>query len=560
MENPGLKPATSHWQNTLTQPAIASIFLALLCLGLHHSVLSGGWRFDDGDHLNFASTYAPWQYFLMPEITRLQSGANLTPWNTLFYDINLSLFGLNPTGFYMHQLMLIWLTSVATYFLLKLWIAPLWSLMGAVIFLVGAPTVHIANEIMTGHYASGLLFTVIALYAYVRAVREQRVSLALIGTLFYLLAVTCKEIYVPLIAILPFLPVGTLKDRLRFALPFSFVALAYIFWRLHVLGRLFGGYNLGGNYDFLLIIETFSNLPFFLFGNHLAGKLAVIIIGLFILYWIYRRQVNLKLTAVALGLLLFPLIPLVNFPGISAPDRYLYFIGWGLALFLAYLFSLSSNKLNTQLAWLAGIILISISWMHSREEQQNLLNMAMPTEKSYEFMLNSHANQVYIESNFNYYFGAVLPGAVATQKKLVPSSPDRARIVPDMEQLAAIDLTHVSVWSYSDACRCVEDVTSTLPARVADYHNKLTQRALSVSLHIENLKATWHFGPYQDGEYAIMINNQGFFPLPRSGAHSYPRKTLEGYILYKSPQGWITKSPQFHIDALSQSKWEWSRR
>lgn len=559
MENSGLKSVTPHWQNILTQPVIVATFLALLCLGLHHSTLSGNWRFDDGDHLNFASTYAPWQYFFVPEITRLQSGANLAPWNTLFYDINLSLFGLNPAGFYMHQLVLIWLTSVATYFLLKLWVAPLWSLMGAVIFLVGAPTVHIATEIMTGHYASGLLFTVIALYAYVRAVREQRGSLTLIGTLFYLLAVACKETYVPLIAILPFLPVGTLKDRLRFALPFSLVALAYIFWRLHVLGRLFGGYNLGGNYDFLLITETFGNLPFLLFGNHLAGKFAIIIIGLLILYWIYHRQVNLKLTLVALGLLLFPLIPLVNYPGVTAPDRYLYFIGWGLAILVAYLLSLSYSKLDKRLAWLAGIILTSISWTHAREEQRNLLNMAAFTEKSYEFMLNSDANQVYIEPNFNYYFGAVLSGAVAAQKKLVPSSPERARIVPDMEQLAALDLAHISVWSYSDACRCVEDVTATVPARIADYHNKLVQRALSVSLYIENLKAKWEFGPYQDGEYAIMINNQGFFPLPRSGAHSYPRKILEGYVLYKSPQGWITKSPQFHIDSSEQPRWEWSR-
>ena len=56
-----------------------------------------------------------------------------------------------------------------------------------------------------------------------------------------------------------------------------------------------------------------------------------------------------------------------------------------------------------------------------------------------------------------------------------------------------------------------------------------------------------------------MINNQGFFSLPPHGAHSYPRKTLEGYILYQSPQGWITKSPQFNIDTSTQSHWEWSR-
>jgi hypothetical protein len=559
MENPGLKFNISKWEYFFTYPAIAAILLALLCFGLHHSALSGGWRFDDGDHLNFAVTYSPWQYFFIPEITRLQSGANLTPWNAFFYDMNSWLFGLSPLGFYIHQMILIWLTSIVTYFFLKLWITPPCALMGAITFLAGAPTVHIANEIMTGHYSSGLLCTVIALYAYTRAMQERHKSLALIGAFFYFLAVTCKEIYVPLIAILPFLPIGTLKNRLRFALPFLFVTLTYILWRLHVLGRLFGGYNLSGNYDPFLIIETLSNLPLFLFGNHLAGKLALAIIILLIVYGLYLRQINVKLMLVALGLLLLPLIPLVNFPGITAPDRYLFSIWWGLSVFLAYLLSFGFNKLSKYLVWAIGIVLISVSLVHSREEQKKLLRLAAPTEKSYEFILNSNVNQVYIAPAFDYYFGAVLSGAIAAQKKLLPASPERAEIVPDIEQLAVIDLTGTSIWSYSADCKCVENVTSSMPAIVADYQNKLTQRALSVSLNLENLKAEWDFGPYQDGEYAIMINNHGFLALPRKGAHSYPRKTLEGYILYKSPEGWITKSPQFHIDSLAQSHWKWSR-
>lgn len=559
MENIKLKFDIPNWERILTQPIISAIVLAALCFGLHHSVLSAGWRFDDGDHLNFAITYLPWQYFFIPEITRLQSGANLTPWNVFFYDINLWLFGLSPKGFYLHQLILLWFISIATYFLLKLWIAPFWALIGAVTFLIGAPTVHIANEIMTGHYSSGLLFAVIALYAYARAAQEQRQSFALIGALFYLLAVTCKEIYVPLIAILPFLPIGTFKDRLRFSLPLLIVALVYIPWRFHVLGRLFGGYNLNGNYDPLLIIETFSNLPLFLFGNHLAGKFALAIFILLIVYGLFLRQINIKLLFITAGLLLFPLIPLVSFPGVTAPDRYLFSIWWGLSVFLAYLFSFSDTTLSKHIAWIIAMILISISLNHSLGEQKNIFNIAKPTEKSYEFILNSNANQFYIAPAFDFYFGAVLSGAIAAQQKLLPSHPQRAQIVPDIEQLATIDLSKSSIWSYSASCQCVENVSSSISALIADYQNKLTQRALTVNLNLEGLKAEWDFGPYHDGEYAIMINNQGFFSLPRKGARSYSRKTLDGYILYKSPEGWITKSPHFHLNTSRQSHWEWSR-
>ncbi len=557
MEKSELKLTFPYRQLFSAQTVIATFLLAILCIGFYYNVLSAGWRFDDGDHLNFASTYSPWQYFFIPEITRLQSGANLTPWNALFYDINLSLFGLNPSGFYIHQLIIIGLTSIATFFLLKLWIAPAWSLIGAVVFMVGAPTVHIANEIMTGHYSSGLLFVVIALYAFVCAVRLEQNRYALIGAFFYLLAVTCKEIYVPLIVILPFLPAGTLKSRLRFSIAFLVVFLIYIFWRFHVLGRLFGGYNLHGNYDLFLILETFGNIPLLLFGNHLIGKLAITIVIMLLL--MSYGQINWKLALVALSAILFPLIPLVSFPGVAAADRYLFLAGWGLSILLACSLSFCANKVNKNLVWLACGILVSINLAHSRTEQQNLSKIAAPTEKSYQFMLNSNTNQVYIAPDFNYYFGAVLPGAVAAQKHLLPSSPDRARIIPDIEQLATIDLTTNSVWSYSENCNCVENVTSTVSDKVADYQNKLTERELSVRLTMEQLKVEWHLGPYQDGEYVIMINNQGFFPLPPNGAHSYPRKTLEGYILYKSPEGWITKSPQFNIDTSTQSHWEWSR-
>lgn len=557
MEKLGLKLIFPYQQFALTQTVIAIFLLAILCIGFYYEVLSAGWRFDDGDHLNFASTYSPLQYFLVPEITRLQSGANLTPWNALFYDINLSLFGLNPSGFYIHQLIIIGLTSIATFFLLKLWIAPVWSLIGALVFMIGAPTVHIANEIMTGHYSNGLLFVVIALYAFVCAVRLEQNRYALVGAFFYLLAVTCKEIYVPLVVILPFLPVGTLKSRLRFSIGSLGVFLIYIFWRFQVLGRLFGGYNLHGNYDLFLILETFSNIPLLLFGNHLIGKLAITI--MIILLLMSYRQVNWKLTLVAVGAILFPLIPLVSFPGVTAADRYLFLAGWGLSVLLAYLLSILANKVNKNSAWLVCVVLVSINLAHSRTEQQNLSNAVAPTEKSYQFMLSSNANQAYIAPNFDYYFGAVLPGAVATQKRLLPSSPDRASIIPDIEQLAAIDLTTQSVWSYNAHCQCVEDVTSSVTDKITDYRSRLIDRELSVNLNFEKLKAEWRLGPYVDGEYTIMINNQGFFSLPSHGAHSYPRKTLEGYILYKSPQGWITKSPQFNIDTSIQSYWEWSR-
>lgn len=533
--------------------------LTIICFGLYYSVLSAGWRFDDGAHLEFAMTYSPWQYFFMPEITRLQSGANLTPWNAFFYDINLSIFGLNPGGFYFHQLIILWLISTVTYFFLKLWLDWSWAILGATLFLMGAPTVHVANQIMAGHYTTGLLFTVIALYIYTRAVRDQNRSLALLSALFYLLAVTCKETYVPLIAILPFIPVGTIKERISYALPTLCIVIVYLVWRIQVLGRLYGGYNLSGTYDFYQIIETLGHIPFFLFGSHLIAKFLLVVMTILIVYTLYHRQMNAILVLIVTGLLLFPLIPLVSYPGITAPDRYLFLIWWGISLLIACTLSTQNIFRNKYWVWGIALVLIGNSLNHVNEEQKNVANSALETEKSYSFILNSQADQVYVSPTFDYYYGAVLPSIVAAQDKMVPENPARAQVIPDVEQLAAIDLTNTSVWSYDNHCQCVKDITTTVPLLVTAYQNKLIQRPLSVRLSLVDLKAEWHLGPYSEGEYTIMINNQGFFTLPSTGMHSYPRNTLTGYILYKSPEGWITKSEVFQLDRLMQPSWKWSR-
>ena len=533
--------------------------LAIICFGLYHSVLSAGWRFDDGAHLEFAMTYSPWQYFFIPEITRLQSGANLTPWNAFFYDINLSIFGLNPGGFYFHQLIVLWLISIATYFFLKLWLDWYWAILGATLFLIGAPTVHVANQIMAGHYTTGLLFTVIALYIYTRAVQDQNRTLAVLSALFYLLAVTCKETYVPLIVILPLVPIGTIKERLSYALPTLCIAISYLAWRMQVLGRLYGGYNLSGTYDPFQIIETLSHIPFLLFGNHLIAQFMLVIMTILIVYTLYRRQRNVILVLIVAGVLLFPLIPLVSYPGITAPDRYLFLIWWGVSLLISCTLSTQNIFRNKYWVWGIAFALTGNSLNHVNEEQKNVANAALETENSYSFILNSQADQVYVSPTFDYYYGAVLPSIVAAQDKMVPENPVRAKVIPDIEQLAAIDLTTTSVWSYDNHCQCIKDITATVPLLVTAYQNELIQRPFSVRLSLVDLKAEWHLGPYSEGEYAIMINNQGFFTLPSTGMHSYPRDTLTGYILYKSPEGWITKSEVFQLDRLIQPSWRWSR-
>lgn len=543
------------------QFASAIIFLAIATYLLHGSALNGFWRFDDGAHLAFAATYSPWQYFFIPEITRLQSGANVTPWNVLTYDINLSLFGLSSKGFYAHQLISLWLTSVATFFLLLLWVRPGWAMAGGVFFLLGAPTVHIAQELMSGQYLEGLLFSILALYAYVHSVRSHNWSSAVVGAILYLLATSCKELFVPLVGVLLFLPEGKLKTRFQFVMPYGLVALAYIPWRYAVLGKFIGGYNPGHQgYDFWVIAKTFANIPFLLFGDDNFGKIALVMIAILLAVAIWKRALKWSLIVVCAILLLLPLVPLVMNPGIGNADRYLFLLWWSISILLSILLANGTSS-NHFIVVACALMLMGVlfGWQHKTERL--LVESADLYEKSYRFMLNSDASQAYVAPNFMAYFGSVLPELTKAEKALGQSGASRAKIIVDEEHLSPyIDSGATSVWRYSQACRCVENITKDIPAIVDDYRNKLREEPLSVRLKYQSFMVSWEIGPYDQGEYGFVIDGEGLFPLPRIGNSHFVRP-LGGYIRYQSPHGWITRSPHFYIDPADKHTHliEWTR-
>lgn len=531
------------------QSVSAIIFLAIATYLLHGSALNGFWRFDDGIHLAFATTYSPWQYFFVPEITRLQSGLFITPWNVLTYDINLSLFGLNPKGFYAHQLISLWLTSVATFYLLKLWVRPVWAVTGGGFLLLGAPTVYIAQELMSGHYLEGLLLSILALYAFVHSVRFLNRSSAVVGAIFYLLATSCKEVFVPLVGVLLFLPEGNLKTRFQLSMPYGMVALAYIPWRYVVLGKLIGGYDpeLQG-FDFSLITKTFANIPFLLFGNDSLGKIVLVMVTILLAVAIWKRAFKWTLIVIFAILLLLPLAPLGA--AVSTAERFLFLPWWGTSIFLALLLAKwgeTNHWLNVACALtLVGVLL----GVHHRTEK-TFTELADLSEKSYRFILNSESNQGYMAPDFNMYLGGVLPKIIKAEEALSKTGFAHAKIISDEDHLVPyINSKLNSVWRYSQVCHCVENITKEIPIIVDDYRNKLRVDTLSVRFNYQPPMLFWELGPYAQGEYSFVIDEAGKFQLPRRiGSLLYTRpEPLAGYVRYQSPDGWITRSPHFYID------------
>ena len=310
MEYAQLKSNIKQWEGFLARPVVVAVFLTLLCLGLHYSALAGGWRYDDGKHLHFAALYSPWQYFFLPEIMREQSWAHFTPWNALFYEIGLVFSGLVPAGYYAHMLLMLWLTAMATYVLLRLWLYSFSALMGAVLFLAMPATGAVGQMLMTGHYVYGLFFTVLTLYFFTRGVRERRIYFSVLAAFFYALACWSKELYVPIILALILLPESHWKIRLRHCWPAMAVACVYTIYRLMVLQGV-GGYGQSSQTSAVTTTETLSQAASNLFSAGWTVKLiiAYLLISLAILISTRKQRIS---PVFLLGCLVVIFVPILS--------------------------------------------------------------------------------------------------------------------------------------------------------------------------------------------------------------------------------------------------------
>jgi len=136
---------------------------------------------------------------------------------------------------------------------------------------------------MTGHYLEGLIFACVAIYGFVRAIRGDGRHWFVLGVLGYILACTCKEIYVPIPVLLLALPEGDWKKRFRFIAPFLVVTFLYLCWRFTVLGNIIGGYRDRDDYvefSIGIILLQYAKLPTLLFRHNLLGYLALIALAM----------------------------------------------------------------------------------------------------------------------------------------------------------------------------------------------------------------------------------------------------------------------------------------
>jgi hypothetical protein len=552
----------------------AFVFLLLLAFALHKSALNGFWRFDDGVHLAFAAQYSPWEYFLHPSVMLLQSYANVTPYNALFYEINLAIFGMKPSWHYAHQIVILALIAFSTYRLLRLWQGPLTSSLAAVLFLGGLPTMQVAQQLMTGHYATGLLFTVLSLHSFYWGVSNKQILFVWIGAALYLLATTCKEVYVPLLLILPFIPVGNLRDRLRASLPYLGVAVLYSAWRYIVLGQFIGGYLVRSvdNWERILQIVSIPilmagwqkgyNLADYLFDRNglyaIAGLLVLILVALAS----HRRRLSWILIGVTLPLILLPLIPLTQNPEIREADRYLFLAWWVSSVFLAILIGcLKNSRFEYVFKFSCAVGLIAIIFHLQLIEHRRITPRLEMQDTLYKTVMRLDNDTALIPPHPRNDYMLVLAGAHQAASLLLAGINGTVKFAVDKSSLCEYTKQGNTILAFDETCNCMKDVTQQPYASLGKLLDRelgsIAGVPLSAKLVLNNRTMHWELGPYVDGVFSIII---GGTPneVPAKGEIPWPRKELMQFkVRHVSLDGRVAVSPVLNFNPNEQKDFNW---
>jgi len=539
------------------------LFRAGLLLGvtllLNFSVLSGNWRWDDPQILLHLHQYSIFDDFINPQVWQQFSPANLTPWLILSFESDLTLFGMNPGVFYLHQLLALAAAAVMLYLCMTLWLGRGFAFFGAVLFLVGAPSQLVTEQLMTRHYVEGLVFVLLSLYLFVRYLRTGSKGLWVGSAALYVLAITAKEIYVPLVLLLPFLPESAWRQRLQAAVPFMIIATGYTLWRAYMLGTLSGGYVDSSEYlnssVIIDVMRSFANFPELLLGGlwPAPGIVYLLMLGL---YAVLARS-WLPLVLLSAALVLLPLVPLVSSPGISSPDRYLLLL-WVVLSFSLTFFAARLIKMFTDLDRAAPIVLIYaalpmlllISLFHGISARQSLAAVAEEFDVQAQFIWAEDASTAFVPS------ATLLPsfwfftGLQDLKRRLLNTSSPR----PVVDAIY-LDPGISELWALDKECMCMRDISDSIPERIAAHQQHIAAQApLALNFDYQDGYFSWQFGPYDTGAYHIVSDVIGVIPAPAAGRL---RVTLPDnapfFLRYTSAEEWVTYSSlqQIHADSAA---------
>lgn len=224
---------------------VVAFVLIVLPVAVYSGAIAQLWTGDDTQILKHALSHPLAAVFTVPAVWRELSWLYFTPLVDVSTRLDAALFGLAPAGWYVHHLAVMGIDAALLYLLMRGWLPRAAAALAALLFLTGPPLAEVSRQLWSRHYVEGLAWALVSLLLFRRAVPRGSGPWALAAGAAGLAAMLGKEVFaaVPLVALA--LPWGTLRNRLRAAIPLLLALAGYLAWRNSMVGY-WGGVGRGG--------------------------------------------------------------------------------------------------------------------------------------------------------------------------------------------------------------------------------------------------------------------------------------------------------------------------
>jgi len=487
----------------------------------------------------------------------------LTPLLMLSHDVDVALFGLRPAPFYLHQLLALALAAAALYAALRLRLPALWSAAGTALFLLAPPLASLASAIMVRHYVEGLLFALLAVAAYLAALGRSdgggRIAWAVGSAAAYFVAMTAKEVFVPLALLLPLVPEGRLRDRLRLAAPHAAalgVYLVYRLWMLDVLVGL-GGYGWAIAPDELprAALALPGKLAVAASGGTAWGAVALAALGAPAAWLALRSRPAALLLAAGALLALAPLVPVSQ----EVVPRYAAVPWAGGAIAFAFGSGALARRGAAGRRVAAGLLAVGLvaalaanrhAWGEVVDEMERLEAENRGLLALGPGDLLRHPAE----------YAAALDQLRWLEARL--GMPRAAGWFADDLFLCTGGADGRRVWGYEPSAGGLVEVTGRVPGLRRSYCGSL-RRDVPLAARFRRTEDAlwWELGPASDGEWAFVIGGgERSIAVPASGGYRMEGAApLRLRVRYQAPEGWVTFSPELRLPLDRPGRYRWRR-
>jgi hypothetical protein len=537
-----------RWIDALLVAAIL-ITVALL----YHKVTRLWWIWDDTYLLHIVSEHRMLDYFVDGSVWLSMPQQLFTPLLTTSYDAELALFGLHPVPFHIVHLLELAAIAIALAFALRLWMSRAAAACAAFLFLVGTPVAVMAAQLMLMHYIESVILSIVAAALFARAMRSGRKLPAVVSALLYLLAMLAKEIAVPLLLVLLILPERDLRARLRAVWPHGLALIIYFAWRYAILGKLIGGYvwTFGAGEVPLLLVRTVVRI----FGTFAGPRLAIgipfvvlVVIGMLLRL---RSRASVVAIVVAFAAAIGPIIPVAMY--------YEHRFAWCAWICTAIVFAAGTDTLrNRRLALSLMIAAPLVGATVNRQQWKSEFTLAKRM---------SDEGRVFNDLGAGDFIRmpAITPGVmfqVAWFKEfLLHRRPGTLWFYDDLYLCSGQRPRRV--FGFDERTKEVREMTAQIPAIASRYCASFRpNEALEIHLHYNQRRhlLTWDLGPYDDGYTFVSGNGFLAYEVQRHGGlQLFGMKDVKFQVRYRSPQGWVTYSPEMSVDFSRDRDLTWRR-